>query len=286
MMIEEVIAPASDPDRFWKIIGETLHAASRKEQVAALKKQLQGLPDDDLIWFAGDYRRAQEALHTRMLSIAADLAVYYCSDDGFVYFRSWVISRGRDAYEALRANPDDLVTLLPEPEQHDSCDLDFEEFQYVVSDVWQERSGGRMPLVNASADPWEKGSDLDAGTVYAALRAEDIEPYFKREIDAHREMGMSWSKIRDRTAYPAEYEPNMLDVPLDEIPRLLPRMYAWGQEAFEITLDEFRVDSAWGTEDLKDTNLEAGWDIGEVTAPPSDPDRFLMRRKLRPSKGS
>jgi len=277
MIIEEVVAPASDPDRFWKIIGETLHAASREEQVAALKKQLQGLSDDDLIWFAGDFRRAQEALNTRMLLIAADLAIYYCSDDGFVYFRRWIISRGRDAYEALRANPDDLVTLLPEPDQHDSCDLDLEEFQYVVSDVWQERSGGRMPLVDASADPWEKGSDLDAGTVYAALRAEDIDPGLKEEIDLSRSLDMSWSDIRDQTGYPEEYEPNLMDVPLDEIPKLLPRLYAWGQAAFDLTLEEFRSEPAleggWPSE-IDDADPHPSWEFDEVEAPPSDPDRF------------
>jgi len=277
IILGKVSAPPSKPDRFWGIIGETLHAASREEQVAALKKELQSLSDDDLIWFAGDFRRAQEALDTRMLSIAADLAIYYCSDDGFVYFRIWVISRGRDAYEALRVNPDNLVTLLPEPDQHASYDLDFEEFQYVVGDVWQERSGGRIPFVEASEDPWEKGSDLGAGTVYAALREEDTDPDLQEDIDLSRALGMSWSQIRDETGYPEEYEPNMMDVPLDEIPQLLPRIYAWGQAAFGLTLEEFRSDPLLREDelyDLDDADSHTGWEIDDVEAPPSDPDRF------------
>lgn len=242
MDCNEVTAPPSNPDRFWEIIDQTVSTGSGDEQIAALKELLSELSDEDLIWFAGDYQRAQNALDVRMLSIAADLAIYWCSDDGQVYFRSWVISKGREAYEALRANPDNLASFLPKPEDRDSFNLEFEEFAYVAGDVWRERNGEMMPFVNASADPWEKGSDLGAGEVYAALRADDLEPGLKSTIDISREMGMFWYQIRDNIGYPKAYEPNMLDVPLDDIPRLLPRMYAWGQAAFGLTLDEFRED--------------------------------------------
>src|SRR6185369_13592042 len=34
-----------------------------------------------------------------------------CSDDGFEYFRLWVISRGREVYENAKADPDSLVAV-------------------------------------------------------------------------------------------------------------------------------------------------------------------------------
>ena len=32
-----------------------------------------------------------------------------CSDDGFQYFRNWIISRGKEVYYAAKENPDNLI---------------------------------------------------------------------------------------------------------------------------------------------------------------------------------
>ena len=64
------------------------------------------------------------------------------SDDGFHYFRAWLISRGQAVYEAAVANPDSLAGLT-EPERDD---YEFEDLWGValdVSDRWVER--GRDP---------------------------------------------------------------------------------------------------------------------------------------------
>jgi hypothetical protein len=39
-----------------------------------------------------------------------------CSDDGFEYFRCWLISRGKETFIKLKANPDSLITLVVENE--------------------------------------------------------------------------------------------------------------------------------------------------------------------------
>ena len=75
------------------------------------------LSDEDLLWFRGDYERAHDALKVWLLWVAADFAMEFCSDDGFHYFRSWLISRGRAAYERVHANPDELSGLLPSPKR-------------------------------------------------------------------------------------------------------------------------------------------------------------------------
>lgn len=33
-----------------------------------------------------------------------------CADDGFEYFRNWIISRGKDVYDQAKANPDTLIS--------------------------------------------------------------------------------------------------------------------------------------------------------------------------------
>src|SRR5207249_5020548 len=40
-----------------------------------------------------------------------------CSDDGFEYFRGWVILRGRKAYEAAMKNPDSLAGVVDPDEE-------------------------------------------------------------------------------------------------------------------------------------------------------------------------
>jgi hypothetical protein len=70
------------------------------------------------------------------------------SDDGFEYFQRWLISKGREVFEAAVADPDSLADLLA-PDTEGPCE--FEEFAYVASEVWAEKTG---------IDPWNdpKGS--------------------------------------------------------------------------------------------------------------------------------
>jgi hypothetical protein len=70
------------------------------------------------------------------------------SDDGFEYFRRWLISKGRGVFERVVAEPDDLADLLvPEVEGV----LEFEEFSYVAGDVWSQRTGKGIDEFYAAA---------------------------------------------------------------------------------------------------------------------------------------
>ena len=59
-----------------------------------------------------------------------------CSDDGFEYFRLWVISRGRKVYEAALANPDNLIDYIAEDAEVDF--FEFELFWYAAIDAFEE----------------------------------------------------------------------------------------------------------------------------------------------------
>ncbi|MFI6469240.1 DUF4240 domain-containing protein [Streptomyces sp. NPDC050516] len=67
---------------------------------------------------AGEIRAAQQVLwdlmarsYTAPLWAAAYTVNGGCSDDGFDYFRGWLIAQGREAYEAAVADPDSLAGL-------------------------------------------------------------------------------------------------------------------------------------------------------------------------------
>ncbi len=47
-----------------------------------------------------------------------------CFDDGFEYFRNWLISRGRRVFYAAKDNPDTLINEIND-------DIDEYEFEFV-----------------------------------------------------------------------------------------------------------------------------------------------------------
>lgn len=63
-----------------------------------------------------------------------------CSDDGFMDFRSWLISRGRATYETALANADWLADEMRQTEHSE-----FESFGYVPSQTYRALTGEDFP---------------------------------------------------------------------------------------------------------------------------------------------
>src|SRR5207247_1890272 len=66
-----------------------------------------------------------------------------CSDDGFIDFRSCLISLGKTDYERILADPDNLVDVVDRP---DAPYMHSEGFQYIASRVYKELTGEEMPV--------------------------------------------------------------------------------------------------------------------------------------------
>src|SRR5262249_39795848 len=64
-----------------------------------------------------------------------------CSDDGFVYFRAWLVAQGRSVFKAALANPDTLASVV-EPDRDDH---EFEMLYALPQEVYEEVSGKEMP---------------------------------------------------------------------------------------------------------------------------------------------
>ena len=62
-----------------------------------------------------------------------------CSDDGFEYFRRWLVSRGRDVHEAALAEPDSLAQSDMRPGPHGVWE--FEAIYYVAKQIFEEKGG-------------------------------------------------------------------------------------------------------------------------------------------------
>jgi len=77
-----------------------------------------------------------------------------CSDDGFEYFRWWLISRGRQLYERAVSDPDSLVDTLA-TNRHPG----FEKFGDVLGKVYSERGFAEWPELNVTRPKEPMGGD-------------------------------------------------------------------------------------------------------------------------------
>ena len=127
---------------FWAIVERTLpYEADHYRQLRAFRAALNELPPSQIEAFEVAYWQQMNRAYTWDLWGAAYVANGGASDDGFEYFRSWLISKGRRVFEAVVAKPDDLADhLVADVEDV----LEFEDFAYVAGNVWTTKSGKRL----------------------------------------------------------------------------------------------------------------------------------------------
>lgn len=144
-------------DRFWDLIGRTTKRRGDQDaQMEALRYELRKLSAEDIEAFERAFQAQQRRAYSWDLWGAAYVMNGGASDDGFEYFQRWLISRGRETFEAALADPD----LLAATAGSDTDDgFDFESFAYVAGDVWREKTGrqGRSPSTGVPQAPQPSG---------------------------------------------------------------------------------------------------------------------------------
>ena len=104
-------------DTFWEIVesarSEVDGSAENADEVAAaVVNRLAALPVEEIIGFELIFEKLQGESYRWDLWAAAYLVNGGCSDDGFDYFRGWLVAQGRKAWEAALATPDSLAGIL------------------------------------------------------------------------------------------------------------------------------------------------------------------------------
>ena len=136
-------------DEFWQII-ETTRLATNHDpdaQSEHIEMLLTPLPDDELVSFHTHFYALYHPTYRADLWGAAYIINGGCSDDGFDYFRAWVIGRGQAIYEAALASPDSLAAIA-----EDDC-AEQEDLLSVAIGVWLKRH-------KKDWSDLEKGDDL------------------------------------------------------------------------------------------------------------------------------
>src|SRR5437660_5805159 len=103
-----------DEQRFWKLIATACRSNPREaeEWAERLQAALSKLEPDDIIAWNHIFDRLAARAYTVDLWGAAYLINGGASDDGFYYFRCWLIGMGREAYEAAVNDPDTLANVV------------------------------------------------------------------------------------------------------------------------------------------------------------------------------
>lgn len=103
-----------DEDRFWKIVAKACGSNPREAEEWAdrLQPALEKLEPDEIIEWNHIFDRLAARAYTVNLWGAAYVINGGASDDGFYYFRCWLIGMGRDVYELALADPDSLADVV------------------------------------------------------------------------------------------------------------------------------------------------------------------------------
>lgn len=149
-----------DADRFWTIVDDSRQRALNPppaqgedildRQIDELRKSLSELPPDDVAAFDHQFSaHLRRAYRWDIWGVAYWLGGG-CSDDGFLDFRSCLISLGKERYVQVLEDPDSIVDFV------DDADVPYmqsEGFQYVTGEVYEEMTGEDVPLDSEERQP-------------------------------------------------------------------------------------------------------------------------------------
>lgn len=138
---------------FWNII-QTAHQTANgnhEAQMEAIEFALEKLEPADLIEFQNFFDEAHTNSYRANLWGAGYLMNGGGSDDGFDYFRGWLIAQGRKTFEAALENPDSLADVIPEDAE---ADFEFEN----------------QDILNVAGRAWEKKTGLKSKELYAQIK--------------------------------------------------------------------------------------------------------------------
>ena len=131
-------AEMMDEEQFWAIVQTAVDEAGddEDEYLEVVKRELSKLSLKEMIGLRLRTDKLLYDSYTSEMWCAGYLMNGGCSDDGFEYFRLWVISRGRKVYEAAMANPDNLIDYIGDDDEMDF--FEFESFWYVALEAFEE----------------------------------------------------------------------------------------------------------------------------------------------------
>jgi hypothetical protein len=134
-----------DQHEFWALIDASRQVSTDcEEQADALTALLAQREPGEIIGFEQQFwERRYEAFRWDLLAVAY-IVNGWCSNDGFDYFRGWLIAQGREYFEAALASPERAADRVVAPLAEDEV-VDCEDILYVAYLAYEERTGQEFP---------------------------------------------------------------------------------------------------------------------------------------------
>ena len=138
-----------DRDGFWQLIDQAREQSGGgdSEAVAATATELlSALPAEEIIATQQVLWDQLAASYVAPLWAAAYLINGGCSDDGFDYFRGWLVTQGREVFERAVADPDWLAEHPPVQEAAaDWEELECESTLAIAYNAYRRATGEPIP---------------------------------------------------------------------------------------------------------------------------------------------
>jgi hypothetical protein len=128
-----------DDAAFWAIVEKVKRDDGDDAHARRLESALRELPEQDILAFGRIFQRFESRAKEGDVWAAANLVLARpCADDCFLYFRRWLVSRGRQFYAETVQNPDSLAGKTTATTRDAA---QFESFAYAIVTAFEGKSG-------------------------------------------------------------------------------------------------------------------------------------------------
>jgi len=154
-------------ETFWELIHKSkIDTDDCEEQAANLSQLLSDLEPPEIISFDEHFNQKLIESYRWDLWAVAYIVNGGASDDGFLYFRGWLIAQGKDYFEAALSDPETAANNAVVGEFNE-C----EDILYVARQSYEEKTGDEIPtsLSEPSEPAGESWEEDDVEQKFPAL---------------------------------------------------------------------------------------------------------------------
>ena len=205
-------------EQFWRIVEDVRSSADPRDQGAilfVLQEQLRKLPSAEIMEWQEIFQFYDDAAYRDELWAASGAMGAHCSDDGFMDFRRWLISQGRDVYMAALRDPESLAEVDTEGQS-----LNFEQYAYVAPKAYAQRKAYEAgPLTDVIRDYINWASQSEQQVLDRLMRASPHKKNLSVGIAnafLQRCLELKYDLYEDLQQIPSN--PKLLDSLMEDIP--------------------------------------------------------------------
>jgi hypothetical protein len=126
-----------DEERYWSIMQRAQDETGDLDEMEEyLIREVEKLTPKEMVGFYLRTSQLEQKAYTSALWCAAYIINSGASDDGFEYFRCWLISAGKDIYYEAIENPDSLAEVVEV-----GTEYEFESLTYVPITAFENKTG-------------------------------------------------------------------------------------------------------------------------------------------------